>query len=58
MCDEENDDVDRRIRLEERKSATDDRRWRASCIGDYDGFGATAEDALLDLILRNEKSMA
>lgn len=49
-------DTDREIRLEERKSAPEgsDRRWRATCIGDYDGFGRTAAEALADLIRINE----
>lgn len=46
MC----DDVEQEIRLTECKSAIGDRRWRASCPGAYDGFGETAELALLDFI--------
>lgn len=53
MCENQNDDIERQIRLEERKSASGDRRWRATCPGNNDGFGATAEEALLDLILIN-----
>lgn len=52
MC-ETNNDIAREIRLEERKSASGDRRWRATCPGDYDGFGETAEEALTDLIRIN-----
>ena len=48
-------DIERQIYLEERRSASGDRRWRATCPGDYDGFGATAEAALLDLITINSK---
>lgn len=48
-----NEDIERQIRLEERKSASGDRRWRATCPGDHDGFGATAEKALADLIRIN-----
>ena len=50
----EDDDIEREIKVTERKSATGDRRWRASCPGDYDGFGVTAEEALQDLITINE----
>lgn len=46
-------DVEREIRLTERKSASGDRRWCASCPGDYDGFGKTAEEALADLLQKN-----
>lgn len=52
MC-ELGNDIAREIRLEERKSASGDRRWRATCPGDWDGFGATAEEALADLIRVN-----
>lgn len=47
MCDL---DIEREIRLTERKSATGDRKWRASCPEAYDGFGETPELALVDFI--------
>lgn len=49
------EDVERQIQLTERKSASGDRRWMASCPGDNPGFGATAEEALADLIKINER---
>lgn len=49
----DHDDIAREIRVKERKSASGDRRWRATCPGDKDGFGATAEEALTDLIRIN-----